>query len=88
MNILACIRILLTSVLAGAGVGFFGGLSLGRYWALGYHKLGATDPADAPAMVTVGLMFFGACLGVIVGLVIGIILCVRSARRKVSSQPI
>jgi hypothetical protein len=88
MNFLPYIGILVTSILAGAGVGFIGGGSLGWYWALGYHKQGPSDPADAPAYVTMGLMFFGACLGAIVGLVIGIILCVRLARRKTSTQPI
>jgi ABC-type antimicrobial peptide transport system permease subunit len=82
MNVLPYIGILLTSTLLGAGVGFLSGWSLGWYFALGYHKHGPSDPADAPAMVAIGLMFLGACLGAIVGLVIGTIFCVHLARRK------
>jgi hypothetical protein len=82
MNVLSYIRILVTSILAGAGLGFLSGYSLGWYLALSYHKLGPDDPADAPAMVAVGLIFLGACLGAIVGLFIGTIFCVRLARRK------
>lgn len=75
------LRILLTSTLSGAGIGFLGGLSLGWYWGLSYHRQGPSDPGDAPAYVTMGLLLIGASFGAVFGLVLGIILCVRVARR-------
>jgi ABC-type nitrate/sulfonate/bicarbonate transport system permease component len=87
MKILPYVRILLTSILVGFGVGIVGGFSVGLFLMLSYHKQGPSDPADGPAYVTMGLIFLGACVGAIVGLVIGIIYCVRLARRRTLNHP-
>ena len=87
MDILGYTRVSMAGLLAGALVGCTGGLSLGWALALGYHRHGPSDPADAPAYVMLGLMLAGACLGAITGLVIGVILCVRRSRRKALNQP-
>jgi hypothetical protein len=79
MNTLTYISISLAGLLAGAAVGCVGGLSLGWLLALGYHRHGPSDLGDAPVYVAMGLMLVGACLG---GLAIGVIFCVRKARRK------
>jgi hypothetical protein len=86
MNILAYVCISLAGLLAVAVVGCIGGLSLGWLPALGYHKQGPADPADAPVYVAMGLMLVGACLGAVTGFIIGIIICVRVARRKALGQ--
>jgi len=88
MKILPYIQILLTNVLFGFGVGIILGFSVGLYLMLTYHKQGPRDPADAPAMVAMGLILIGSCLGAIGGLAVGIIFCVRLARRKPSIQSI
>jgi hypothetical protein len=88
MNIFLYIVLSLAVSPAGAVVGCIGGFALGWVLALGYHKRGPSDPADAPVYVAIGLMLFGACLGAFIGLVVGIILCVRTARHKPSIQPI
>jgi hypothetical protein len=85
MLILAYVCIPLAGVLAGAVVGCLGGLSLGWLLALTYHKHGPSDPGDAPAYVTLGLMLVGACVGAVVGLAVGIIFCVRLTRRKTTT---
>jgi hypothetical protein len=56
MDILRYITISIAGILAGASMGCIGGLSLGWALALGYHRHGASDPADAPAYVALGLM--------------------------------
>lgn len=86
MDIVLYISISLAGLLAGAAVGCIGGLSLGWLLALGYHRQGPSDPGDAPAYVAIGLMLLGACLGAISGFAIGIIFCVRLARRKALNQ--
>ena len=88
MKILPYIRILLTNILIGFGVGFVVSFSVGLYLMLSYHKQGPRDPGDAPAMVAVGLILIGSCLGAVCGLAVGIISCLRLARRKPSIQPI
>ncbi len=88
MKIFPFIRILVTSILVGVGVGVFVGFCMGWYLIVGYHKQGPNDPADAPAMVATGLMFLLVCLGALVGLTVGVIFCVRLARRKSSTEPI
>ena len=87
MKILPYVRILLTSILVGFGAGIVGGFSVGLYLIFSYHKQGPSDPADGPAYVTMGRIFFGARIGAIVGLVIGIINCVCLARRRALNQP-
>jgi NhaP-type Na+/H+ or K+/H+ antiporter len=87
MNIFRYILLSLAASLAGAVVGCFSGLALGWLLAFGYHKRGPSDPADAPAMLAVGLMLLGACIGAVIGFVVGIILCVRIARGSSSIQP-
>jgi len=77
---------IITGLIVGAVVGCVGGLALGWVLALGYHGHGPSDPGDAPVFVTMGLTLSGACLGAVVGLAVSIILCVRSARRKVLNQ--
>ena len=59
---------------------------IARVLALGYHRHGPSDPDDAPVYVAMGLMLVGACLGAITGFAIGIIFCVRLARRKALNQ--
>jgi|GEM_PF-2036948 len=86
MYILAYICISIAGLLAGAAVGCIGGLSLGWLLALGYHRHGPSDPGDAPVYVSIGLMLVGACLGAIIGFAIGVIFCVRLARRKALSS--
>jgi len=86
MNFISYICISLAGLLAGAVVGCIGGLSLGWLLALGYRKHGPSDPGDAPLYVGMGLMLVGACLGAVIGFTIGIIYCVRLARRKALSQ--
>lgn len=86
MDIARYISISLAGLLAGAGVGCIGGLSVGWLLALGYHKQGPSDPGDAPAYVAIGLMLLGACLGAITGFATGIIFCVRLTRRKALNQ--
>lgn len=81
MKILSYIAISFAGLLAGAVVGALGGLLLGWFLALGYHKHGLSDPGDAPAYVTLGLIMVGASLGAIVGLAIGIIYSIRLVRR-------
>jgi len=81
MKILSYIAISCAGLLAGAVVGAVGGLLLGWFLALGYHKQGPSDPGDAPAYVTLGLIMVGTCLGAIVGLAIGIIYSIRLVRR-------
>jgi hypothetical protein len=88
MKISAYIGIFVTSILVGAGVGLSGGFSVGLYLMVSYHRQGPNDPADAPAYVAMGLMFFGTCLGAIGGLLVGIIRCVRLARHKPFTEPI
>jgi hypothetical protein len=78
MKILSYIAISLAGLLAGSVAG---GLLLGWFLALGYHKHGPSDPGDAPVYVALGLMLVGAGLGAIVGLVVGIIYSVRLTRR-------
>jgi hypothetical protein len=85
MDIVRYISISLTGLLAGAAVGCIGGLSLGWLLALGHHNHGP-GPDDAPAYVAVGLSLIGAFLGAIIGFAIGIIFCVRLARRKALNQ--
>lgn len=68
MKFLTYISISLLGLFAGAIVGALGGMVLGWFLALSYHKHGPSDPGDAPAYVTLGLIFVGACLGAIVGL--------------------
>jgi hypothetical protein len=87
MDILAYICISLAGLLAGAAVGCIGGLSLGWLLALGHHRRGLSDPGHAPGYVAMGLMMVGGCLGAIIGLALGIIFCVRLARRKALKQP-
>jgi membrane associated rhomboid family serine protease len=82
MDVLAYISISIAGLLAGAALGCIGGLSLGWLLALGYHRHGPSDPGDAPVYVSMGLMLVGACLGALAGFVIGVIYCVRLARRK------
>ena len=88
MKIFPYIRILVTSLLVGVGVGVFVGFCVGWYLMLSYQKQGPNDPADAPAMVAMGLMFLAVGLGAIVGLTVGVIFCVRLARRKTAIQAI
>lgn len=47
----------------------------------------ASDPADAPVYVAMGLMLVGTCLGAVIGSAIGIVYCVRLTRRKELSKP-
>jgi hypothetical protein len=82
MKILSYIGISLAGLLAGAVMGALGGLLLGWFLALGFHKHGPSDPGDAPAYVAFGLMLVGACLGAIAGVVVGIIYSVRLAHRE------
>jgi len=86
MKILPYIRILLTNILIGFGAGILISVSVGLYLMFTYHKQGPGDPADAPAYVAMGLMFIGACLGALGGLAVGLIFCVRFARRQSSIQ--
>lgn len=86
MDFFAYICISLAGLLAGAVVGCIGGLLLGWVLALGYRRHGPSDPGDAPLYVAMGLMLIGACLGAVVGFFIGIIICVRMARRKALAQ--
>ena len=86
MDILTYIGISITGLVAGAAAGCISGLALGWVLAIGYHRRGPSDPGDAPAYVTMGLMLAGACLGAVVGLAISIVLCVRLARRKALTQ--
>jgi hypothetical protein len=88
MKISPYIRIFVTSIPIGIGVGFFGSFLVGLYLMQSYHKYGPNDPADAPAMVAMGLILLGTGAGAVVGLVIGVIRCVRLARRKPADQPI
>jgi hypothetical protein len=53
MKILAYIGISISSVIAGATAGGICGLLLGWLLALGYHRHGPSDPADAPAYVAI-----------------------------------
>ena len=82
MDIVRYVGFSVTGLLAGAAVGCIGGLSLGWLLALGYHRHGPSDPADAPAYVAIGLMLTGAFLGAIIGVVIGAILARRKALTK------
>jgi hypothetical protein len=86
MDIFLYILLSLVASLAGAAVGYVGGLALGWLLAFSYHKHGPSDPADAPVYVAIGLAMVGACLGALIGLVIGIMFCVRLARRRPSIQ--
>jgi hypothetical protein len=88
MKISPYIRILVTAIVVGAGVGFLCSFLVGLYLMASYHKQGPNDPTDAPAMLAMGLMLIAVCLGAIVGLTVGVIFCVRLARRKPSIQPI
>ena len=81
MKILAYIGISLVGLLGGAVVGALGGMLLGWFLALNYHKHGPSDPADAPAYVTLGLILVVACFGAIAGLAIAIVYSIRLARR-------
>jgi len=81
MKVLSYIALSLSGLLAGAVVGGLGGLLVGWFLALGYHKHGPSDPGDAPVYVALGLMLVGAGWGAIVGLVAGIIYGVRWTRR-------
>ena len=81
MKILVYVSVSLAGLLGGAFAGALGGMLLGWSLALSYHKHGPSDPGDAPAYVTVGLIMVGACLGAIAGFVIGIIYSFRLARR-------
>jgi hypothetical protein len=82
MDIVRYISISLAGLLAGAAVGFIGGLSLGWLLALGYHRQGPSDPGDAPAYVTIGLTLVGVLLGAVVGLAIAVVLSIRLARGR------
>src|SRR5215471_21729720 len=86
MKILSYIAISLAGLLAGAVVGGLGGLLLGWFLALGYHKHGPSDPGDAPVYVALSLMLVGACLGAIAGVFVGIIYSVRLAHPKGGSH--
>lgn len=88
MNIFLYTLLSLAASLASAVLGGIGGMVLGWHLAFGYHKRDPSDPADAPVYVTMGLILVGASLGALIGLVVGIILCVRAARQKPSIQPI
>lgn len=79
-----CISV--AGLLTGVIVGSVGGLSLGWLLALGHHRRGPSDPGDAPGYVAIGLTMSGACLGAIVGLLLGIVASVRLARRKAIHQ--
>jgi hypothetical protein len=65
-------------------MGFAVAFSVGLYLMVTYHKQGPRDPGDARAMLAMGLILIGSCLGAIGGLAAGIIFCVRLARRKPS----
>ena len=88
MKILPYIRILLTNILIGFGAGILISVSVGLYLMFTYHKQGPRDPGDAPAMVAMGLILIGMCLGAIGGLAVGLIFCVRFARRQSAIQSI
>lgn len=82
VKILSYIGVSLAGLLAGAVVGALGGLLLGWFLALGYHKHGPSDPGDAPVYVALGLSVGGACLGAIGGVIVGISYSVRLAHRE------
>ena len=87
MKFLPYIRILATSIVVGFGVGLVLSFSVGLGLMLSYHREGPSDPADAPAMLAMGIMLIAVCVGAIVGLIVGIIFCVRLARREALNRP-
>lgn len=84
MQILRYVSVSIAGLLAGAIAGCIGGVALGWLLALGYHRHGPSDPADAPVYVAMGLMFVGACLGAITGFIIAVVYGVRLERRRKS----
>ena len=66
---------LLGGTLLGILLGGLGGLGLGFLLARGYTKRGPSDLADGPAYVGLGLIFLGAGIGAVAGLIAGIVMC-------------
>jgi len=67
-------------LVAGGIVGCLCGMALGWLLSLGYQRQGPNDVADAPAYVTLGLIYIGALCGAGVGLALGIIFTERLER--------
>jgi hypothetical protein len=82
MEILRFVSLSIAGLIGGATAGCIGGLALGWWLALSYHRHGPADPGDAPVYVTMGLMAVGACLGAITGFIIALVYNVRLARSR------
>ena len=85
MSLVRGIGTVLGGAAAGGLVGASLGFGLGVFLGLGYHRAGPADPADAPAMVTVGLAYIFALAGALVGVVWAAVRLWR-AHRKLASK--
>ena len=73
MNCLSFVLNSIVGLVAGAVVRSFGGRVLRWLLALGYHRQGPSDPADAPVYVLIGLVMLGAFRGAVARFVVGIV---------------
>ena len=80
------LSILLAGMLTGTLIGAVGGFGLGWVLSLGYERRGPNDPGDAPVYVALGLTLYGGGLGAIIGIVVGVGLCILLAVRRTKRQ--
>lgn len=81
-KLLLCFGLALLGTIVGTLVGAAGGFGVGWLLSLNYQKTGPNDVADAPAYVTLGLIFFGAIGGAVAGLCGGIVWGFSRGRRN------
>ena len=74
----------ITLACAVAGASIFGVLAFltGVWMGQSYVRQGPSDPGDAPVYVALGLGMFGAFAGSVIGAAAGLVLALRSVRRK------
>lgn len=80
--------IVILGLLVGAIVVGVAGLLIGLLMARGYTKRGSSDPADGPVYVALGLAFFGALTGAIIGFTVSTVWCGVLAHRKRKPQSV